>query len=58
MSEQSTSETYRTDCDECGLLLVGTEGYEFGHGSYCEDCSREYRIVGVDTNQAVGGVNQ
>jgi len=48
MSEQSSSGTYRTNCDECGVPLFGTEGHEFGHGSYCEDCSLEYRTVGSD----------
>ena len=47
--------TYRTNCDECGVPLFGTEGHEFGHGSYCEDCSLEYRTVDTGTDQDGGG---
>lgn len=37
---------YRTNCDGCGVPLFGTEGHEFGHGSYCDRCAQDYLIDG------------
>ena len=51
----AVSGTYRTNCDECGVPLFGTEGHEFGHGSYCVDCSLEYRTVDAETDRSGDG---
>ena len=49
-----TDGTVRTTCDECDINLYHGEGYEFGHGSYCDYCSKDYRYMEPDTDHGGG----